>query len=199
MIDIELIKKSDKATWDELVEKYNQMLFNIAYNILDDKDLALDISQDALYVALKNISSFEGNTWPEFIRWLKKITFRLAINKYHWKKKHKTKSLDEVLKNDKDDDEEDETTLGDTISGGIATPLEQADKNEQLRAVHEIIEALPADEKELNDLHYVKGLKYEEIAKMLNRPLNTIKVQFFRLHDKIRKMLKKSLASNFKS
>lgn len=191
MIDIALIKQADKATWNRLVEQYNQMLFNIAYNILNDRELALDIAQDALYTALKNIGSFQGDSFPAFIRWLKKITFRLAINKYHWKKLHKTKSLDEVLENDKNDDEEEETTLGDTIPARVATPLDQADANEQMRVFIETIKDLPPDEKLLFRLRYVQGMKYEEIAKMQNKPLSTIKVQFFRLHNKIRKTVGK--------
>ena len=191
-MNINLIKKSDKDEWNKLVTEYAQMPFNIAFRILSDKEEAKDIAQDTFYNALKKINQFKSNTVPEFISWLRLIATNLALNKYKKKSKYKHQSLDEPFEGNEDE----EVTLEETVASDTPTPLQGATKNEQIRAVHRIIEALPSNEKILYDLRYVKGLKNKEIATMLEKPLNTIKVYFFRLHNKIRQQLKQKDLAN---
>jgi RNA polymerase sigma factor (sigma-70 family) len=57
--------------------------------------------------------------------------------------------------------------------------------------VNEEVNELNPRDRMIYELHYVQGIGYEEIAAMLNIPLNSVKVYFFRLHKRIRQKLGK--------
>jgi RNA polymerase sigma-70 factor (ECF subfamily) len=60
---------------------------------------------------------------------------------------------------------------------------ERAFPNAELAlTIREVLEALPASQREVIELYYFSGLNLAEVAAALGRNLNTVKYQFYRAH-----------------
>ena len=155
-MDINKIKAGNRDEWDELVEGYADIINGTVFKIVNNKEMARDICQETFLRSFKRIRSFTGNTEKEFLRYLFTAARNQALNEIKRRKKVKQVSLDEPIKTKGSN----ETTRGETFASDTATPLQEADKNEQIRQVHQAIEELSKDEQVLYALHYVQGLKY---------------------------------------
>ena len=75
MNDKELIKKSlsgDKTALENLLQKYQAYIFNIAWKMVLNRDDAKDITQEVLIKAITNLSKFKFES--NFKTWLYRIT-----------------------------------------------------------------------------------------------------------------------------
>ena len=62
-------------------------------------------------------------------------------------------------------------------------------QREQVERLRSLIEQLPDPKKELIALRYVAGLSFPEIAKILNRKVDTVKKSLYRLEDKLKQQM----------
>ncbi len=96
--DAELVEQSQKGDLDafeQLVQKHQKRMFNIALRIAGDHDDASEIVQDAFVAAFRNIRKFRGAS--RFTTWLTTITINQARNRLKQvrsRKLHEVNSLD---------------------------------------------------------------------------------------------------------
>src|SRR3990172_2323206 len=74
-----LCKKGDIDAFEELVEKYQKKMLNIAYRMTGSYEDACEIVQDAFVSAYKGIKGFEGKS--RFSTWLVTIIVNLSRNR----------------------------------------------------------------------------------------------------------------------
>ena len=65
---IELTRKGDRVAFTQLMEKYQNQVFNISYGFLSDYDDASDATQEVFIKVYRSIASFKGQS--SFITWL---------------------------------------------------------------------------------------------------------------------------------
>ena len=75
---IELAKDGNINAFETLIEKNQQIVYNISLKMLKNEQDAFDASQDALLKAFKYISKFKGNS--SFSTWIYKITVNTCLN-----------------------------------------------------------------------------------------------------------------------
>lgn len=74
-------------------------------------------------------------------------------------------------------------SLDDEAVARLADPSSSAFDAAELRiVVRDLLDALPAEQRDVLDLYYMGGLTLAETAKALGRNLNTVKAQFYRAH-----------------
>lgn len=98
-IDIELVKraqKGDKKAFDNLITFYKQIVTDVCYKYLRNKEDALDMAQEVFYSVYNSIRGFEFKS--RFSTWIYRICVNLCINKldkYKRRKYYETESIDE--------------------------------------------------------------------------------------------------------
>ncbi|HPD18988.1 MAG TPA: sigma-70 family RNA polymerase sigma factor, partial [Candidatus Goldiibacteriota bacterium] len=96
-IDIEQVKKAqkgDKKAFDNLITFYRQVVTDICYKYLRNREDALDMAQEVFYSVYKSIGTFEFKS--RFSTWIYRICVNLCINKldkYKRRKYYETESI----------------------------------------------------------------------------------------------------------
>ncbi|MBT3785483.1 sigma-70 family RNA polymerase sigma factor [bacterium] len=179
---IQQVLRGRKEAYSELVERYKKQVFNVAYRMTNDAEVAMDISQEAFVKIYKNLEQY--NPQYKFSSWLLKSVNNLCVDFFRTRS-DQTASLDSIV------DSGAERLL--STSNAVPSSAEEFEKNEtrlELRLLlKEAISQLPLDYKSVVVLRHLQNLSYKEISQILNLPMGTIKARIFRA----RKMLKTHL------
>jgi RNA polymerase sigma-70 factor (ECF subfamily) len=170
----------NRASFEELVRRYERELFSYLRRYLGDAEMAEDAFQTTfLQVHLKKDQFEEGR---KVRPWLYTIATNQAIDAQRRNKRHRMVSLD---RRNQSAGEADIGTLLDMLTSreqGASVNLEQHERREWIRAA---IDELPESLKGALVLVYYQGLKYREAADVLDVPVGTVKS---RLHAAILKL-----------
>jgi RNA polymerase sigma-70 factor (ECF subfamily) len=154
-------------------------LYNFAYHLTYNEADANDLVQETFMKAFRFIHSFDSGTNAK--AWLFKILKNGFINEYRKKKKEPSKVDYEDIIAYQDADED---------NGGVAYDLREDIFDGMLGDEITIaLNRLPIDFKTVILLCDIEGFSYEEIAKIIDIPIGTVRS---RLH-RARNMLKESL------
>jgi len=158
-------KGSSKAQY-MLYNQYSKAMFNLAYRILNNREDAEDVLQEAFVDCFRNISSFRFES--TFGAWLKKILVNKCIN--HIKKKKIDLTLCETLPVNVSDEEEEVVYDTGKIFRGI--------------------EKLPDGYRVILTLYLLEGYDHSEISQILGITESTSKSQYSRAKDKLKNILR---------
>ena len=181
---IELVKKGDKKAYNTLVLKYQDRLVYSVYKFLKDFELAQDIAQEAFIKAYKNIEKFRGDS--QFYTWIYRIAINTAKNVVSTKARKS-----EIYDND---------TTDQLLSESAATSEnpENILQAEQLRSeINKALQNLPEDIRVTLSLREFDGLSYEEIAKVLDCPIGTVRSRIHKGREMLDQTFSKYDMSNF--
>ena len=182
LTDEELISKfqgGDIGAYTQLVNRYKDRLFNFIYRFVYDIDKADDILQDTFLKLYTHKNSYKEIA--KFSTWLYTIAANLARTELRKIKRRKTFSVSELSRDDREfiisspDIEPDDENLAQIF-----------EKNVQ-RALVE----LPDDFKTIIILRDIQELSYDEISKIVEVPLGTVKSRINRGRVKLQELLKK--------
>jgi len=184
-ISIEEIKKAqkgDKKAFDNLITFYRQIVIDICYKYIRNKEDALDMAQEVFYSVYSSIQNFKFES--RFSTWIYRICVNLCINrldKYKRRKYYETKSFDEANENDLKIDVKDEKRLQD----------KEIEFKETRDLIIKQIVHLSEKEKKVFILRDIQGFEYEEISDILKLPLGSIKSTLNRAREKIKEKILK--------
>jgi RNA polymerase sigma-70 factor (ECF subfamily) len=186
--DLELVsscKKGNMDAFEQLVEKHQKRMLNIAYRMVGNYEEACEIVQDAFVSAYKSIQSFEGKS--RFSTWLFTIVTNISRNRLKQMKArghHERFSLDNPILTD------DGNISVEPVSPEPSV-LEKLEKRGIQQKVQECIQTLDNEFKEVIVLRDIQGFSYDEISDMLNLAGGTVKSRLFRARDIVRNCLKR--------
>lgn len=149
--------KGDRDAFRVIVERYQTMVYTVAYNVLGDRFAAEDAAQDAFLRCYRKLPQYRSEA--SFSTWL----FRLALSAAVDARRHEGRQPEPVAVPD----------LADDTAPGVA---QRADAAALLGA----LAGLPEDYRTPTVLRDVYGLPYQEIAELTGRPLGTVKVMVHR-------------------
>jgi len=175
--DIDLINNclsGDQDCFEELVNRYKNLVYSIILRQTRNRDEANDLAQDIFLKVYKNLASYT----PEF----KFSTWIMRITSNHIIDQHRKKKLDMVSL-------ETYTAEGGT-TGTAGSPETQYLKREETERINKIITGLPEKYKTPVVLYHQHGLSYQEISDTTGESVSKIKNRIFRG----RKMLKDLLS-----
>jgi RNA polymerase sigma-70 factor (ECF subfamily) len=160
--DADLIRKArrgDVEAFNLLISRWEKRVFNYLLRILQNREDALDLSQDVFLKAYQNLRKLEE---PErFAAWL----FRIAHNEAY--------SLFRKRKPEVETDTEERSEQAVTVGGAAVFPLELS------IAVSSALGRLTADQREAVVLKIYQGFKFEEMAEILSCPVSTVKSRLY--------------------
>jgi len=180
---INLVKKGDKKAYEVLVLQYQDRLVFSVYKFLKDFELAQDIAQEAFVKAFKNIEKFRGDS--SFYTWIYRIAINTAKNLLSSKARSSEVYDDEIM----------ELKLSE--SAVTTENPENILEAEELRSkMMDAIQSLPDDIRTTLSLREFDGLSYEEIAKVQNCPIGTVRSRIHKGREILDKTFSKYNMSN---
>ena len=173
------ILKGQRLLFEELVGRYQGRLVNYLYRMLRNEEDAHDLAQEVFVKIYGALDRFDPRY--RFSTWLFRVAQNAAIDKIR-KRRLKLVSLQRPDTGEGDSGEWE-------LPGQEMTPYQEARNVERGVAIREAIEDLPWEYQELITLRHYAELSYDEIAKLKEMPLGTVKNKLFRG----RQMLKEKL------
>ncbi|WP_217447717.1 RNA polymerase sigma factor [Maribellus comscasis] len=166
---VEACKKGkDKARY-ELYQLYSKAMFNVCYRIMNNREEAEDMLQEAFTQAFMKIESFRWES--SFGTWLKRIVVNTCLNAIN-KKKVELTYCEEIYHYDKPEEEE-ETEVQFTVAN-----------------ITRAMELLPEGGRMVFSLYLLEGYDHTEIAQIMRITESTSKSQFMRAKRRIIEILK---------
>ena len=182
---VRLAQAGDTEAFGELVERNRRAVFRAALAAVGSATEADDVAQEAFLTAWRKLSGFRGES--QFRTWLLSITWRKAIDR----RKSLTKWLKLAASASRDEAGDDMFDIVERIPSSDRTPDESLESHELQRDVRKLIRTLP---RKLRDALLLAGTgehTYDEIGRMLNAPVGTVK---WRVAE-ARRVLKRKLAA----
>ena len=169
----------EPEAFGELVRRFQRELYAYLRRYLGQEALAEDVFQNTFLQVYQKANQFEDGR--KVRPWLYAIATHQAIDALRRQKRRLTVSLDQITNSP----EGDVGTWAETLAAAEQEPLAGLELAEQRQRVRESIEALPEHLKLTVILAYYQGLKYREIADILEIPVGTVKS---RLHAALAKL-----------
>ena len=164
---INLVKKGDVKAFDILVVKYQDRLVYSVYKFCNDFELSQDIAQEAFVKAFRNIDKFRGDS--SFYTWIYRIAINTAKNYFSNKSRGAETYNEDILDN----------ALSD-MSLNSDNPETLLAAEEMKDAINQAFQNLPDEIRSTLSLREYDGLSYEEIAKIQNCPIGTVRSRIFK-------------------
>lgn len=158
----------------QLVRRYQNRLYNTLVHVLGSADEALDVSQDAFVHAFRKLESFRGEA--AFYSWLFRIAINAAVSR-----KRKTKRVKASIEAGKEN-------LGTepVDEHPTASPSHALEQHERQELVREALAQLSEEFRTVLVLKEIEGLKYEEIARIIECPIGTVRSRIHRARAELR-------------
>lgn len=181
MNDEELVLKAiegDQKSFEELVYKYEKLVYSICYKMFKNDQDSLDFTQETFIKVYKNMSNAIGK--GSFKSWICTIATNTCIDELRKRKNKYTLSLDDTFENDSKNAKIDPPDKS-------PTPLEKIIEDENSELLAKAIGNLSEDNKSIIIMRDVEGYSYDEIAKFLGISLGTVKSRISRARKKLQK------------
>ncbi len=184
--DIELIQHvlaGNQSVYAQLVERYQNFVFTIVLRYVKSREDAEEVAQDIFVKAYRSLADFKGAS--KFSTWLYTVTTTTCLS-FLRKKKLEVQSLDN----------EKIFAAADNIDGGMtANQIEQKSK---VTMVNEAIKLLSPDDAQVITLFYKGEQTLEEIAGIMGKEPNAVKVQLHRARTRLKEKMQKHFSAEVK-
>jgi RNA polymerase sigma-70 factor (ECF subfamily) len=169
----ELVRRArngDLRAYDELVKRYQERIYATIYHMTSNHEDANDLAQDSFIKAFQALKSFKGGS--TFYTWLYRIAVNKTINFLKQRKNRTHMSL-----NDLDFNAEHDPDLMALISDN--TPRRAAGLTELQEKLNAALLKLSEPHRLVVVLHDVQGQSHEEIAKVMDCNIGTVRSRLF--------------------
>lgn len=177
---VERLRNAEENAYEELIERFQQPVFNLVYRLMNDPADASDVVQEVFLKVFRNVAAFRGQSS------LKTWIYRIAVNEAHnhrrWFSRHRRQEVG--LERDSH-----EMCFHETLSDPGRSPFELASSEETHHLIEAALEGLNPTFRTAVVLRDVEDLSYEEIADVLQINLGTVKSRILRGREALRHAL----------
>ena len=172
---VERVQRGERKAFDLLMLKYQHRIAKLIARYVQDPAEILDVAQEAFMKAYRAIPRFRGDS--AFYTWMYRIAINTAKNHLAAQARRPRESGVDVTDAEQFD--------GVAELKEYATPEGLALTEEIQQTVIAAIEALPQDLKVAISLRELEGLSYEDIARVMECPIGTVRSRIFRAREAI--------------
>lgn len=177
-------KQGDQNAQGKLVQLWYKRIYNFAYKFFLDHDLAMEVSQKTFISMCKNLGSLQDIA--RFKSWLYKIAVNYCREEARKAKGSRSLSFDVVWNRDAED-----SPRWESSSQRYDNPERQLQHSELSDILQEALTELNDEQREVVIMKEFEGLKFREIAEVLNISENTVKSRMYYGLDGLRKILER--------
>jgi len=163
--------KGDLDSFNQIVLEYQNLVYNQAYRIIGEPDAAEDAVQEAFISAYKKLHTYRGGS---FKSWLLRIVSNACYDEFRRRKRQPVAPL--YPENQNGNETESVSWLEDTEE----KPEEFVLRNELSEAIQICLDRLEFEFRTIVVLVDLQGMDYASAAKVIDRPLGTVKSRLAR-------------------
>ncbi len=167
---IEKFKAGDEQAFDTLFKKYQMIVLNTCYRLLQDDTDSQDAAQEIFIKVYRALPKFKPDA--QFTTWLYRICINHCYNVLRARKRKKLTSI--FSKNDQN-----ENSLLEKIED-TNNPMQDMEKKELKEMVIYAVNQLPKNQRTAVILHRFEGLSYKEIADVMNTTVSSVESRLHR-------------------
>lgn len=161
---VERARTGDRSAFKALFLAHRGQVARLVQRFVPANEVE-DVSQEVFLHVHRSLASFRGDS--RFSTWLYRLT--LNVTRMHVRKQQSRPKL---------------ALAGDDESGRLErvepeTPASEAERNERMSAMRRLVAALSEKKQEALILHDFEGLSAEEIAKIVEAPVMTVRTRVF--------------------
>jgi RNA polymerase sigma-70 factor (ECF subfamily) len=174
---VERCRSGDESAFQELVDRYKDLVFALIARTVQDRSRAEDLAQEVFLRIHGGLPYFRGEA--RLSTWIYRIVANLCVQEHT--RPAATVSLDAL------NDDASRPRVARAAADRQFGDLELRDRLEKA------IARLPAHYRLVIAAHYLRGVQYEDLAEALNLPLGTVKTQLRRAKQQLRRLLETEL------
>jgi RNA polymerase sigma-70 factor (ECF subfamily) len=170
---VERCRRGEVGAFEELVDRYKNLVFAMIMRTFPDRSQAEDLAQDVFLRIHRGLPYFRGEA--RLSTWIYRIVVNVCVQDRG--RGSSSVSLDDA-------------------NAHVSTPAaadRHADDLELRDRLEKAIAQLPAQYRLLIAAHYLRGVQYEDLAEAMNLPLGTVKTQLHRAKKQLRMLLETDL------
>lgn len=165
-------RAGEPAAWDALFHRYQLPLYVYVFELVQDEQTSLDIVQEAFIAAVRHIGSLRDD--GKFGSWLFGIAHQKCIQR--WRKQGREEILLEDLPGSPGEFEN--------------SPDDLLLRREQETEFMNLLNQLPLPQRSVLLLHFVEDFSLDEIARITETRIGTVKSRLHYANKSLRKLLK---------
>jgi|SRR5690606_15316924 RNA polymerase sigma-70 factor (ECF subfamily) len=166
---LQRIQAGDEEALLALHSRYINLVYSVAYQVLDDRMAAEEVAQDTFMRLWEKAATYDPAK-GEFITWLLTITRRLAIDSL--RKRQRREPRQDMLFIDENPD--------------LWENLLSTETSELRRSLLGVLHQLPVEQRDAIGLAYFYGMSHADIAAFCKVPLGTVKTRIRQGMQKLR-------------
>lgn len=170
---IERVIKGDEEAYQDLVNRWRRPVLSFLHRQLGNMDDALEAAQETFRTVYEKLDGLKDR--QRFVPWLFKIALNHARMKLRRTGSRKLESLDELISNEERPEQHYQSVTGNSVF----SPEEQLSRQEMEQVVRQALARLSHKQREIILLKEYSGLKFHEIAQVLDCPVSTIKSRMY--------------------
>jgi RNA polymerase sigma-70 factor, ECF subfamily len=153
---LERVRGRNQQAMADVFDRYGGLVYSVALRVLKEKELAEDVMQEIFFQLWRKPDAFVQGR-GSLCSWLMVVARNRAIDRIRRRKP--TESPDDVVL---------------LSSANLAS---EAERNELMAKVREVLKNLPPEQQKSLQLAYFEGLSHSEIAEQTGDPLGTVKTR----------------------
>jgi len=162
--DSSLIKgyiEGNEAFLEILIKKHQQRLYSFIYSKIKDKDLTEDIFQDTFIKVIKTLKKGNYNEEGKFLPWVMRISHNLVID--YFRKNNRMPKFKNT----------DDFNIFSVLGDNSLNAEKQLIQDQIYDDVRELVNGLPAEQKEVLIMRMYKDMSFKEISENTGVSINT--------------------------
>lgn len=181
-----LISK-DGSAFESLLICYQNMVFNLAFRFMGNRQEAEDLSQEVFLKVYKSLDSYRGASTLK--TWIYRITTNMALNRLKFlKRRHENKqvSIDQ-------DRPETTITLKESLPDQRPGQLQEIHADQIAIRLQRALDSISEDQKAVIILRDIEGFSYDDIASTLGTNVGTVKSRLARGRTQVQEIMRDML------
>lgn len=157
--NLKMLRQDRRKAYEAAVLQHYRSIYRFMAYLTRDTVLAEELTQETFASAWANIDSFKARS--SFKTWLHKIAYRKFIDSKRSQRRDAAFMAGLDVENDN--------------ATQASNPLHRLTADENTRLLYEAMRSLKQAEYIAILLHYIQGLSFRQVAKVLNQPVGTVK------------------------
>jgi RNA polymerase sigma-70 factor (ECF subfamily) len=171
---VERARAGDRTAYGELVRRFEPVVYAVALTRLRNAAEAQELTQEVFIHAMTKLDQLRD--LPCFAGWLRQITVRMAINRLTRRGPFQG-TEPEVLQN---------------AAAVTQSPLDEMVREESRAELRDGLERLKPMDRETLEAFYIKGQSIEQMSRLFETPVGTIKRRLHVARNRLREQLEQS-------
>ena len=163
------LQTGDLRSFDTLVKRWEKPLLNYCYRMVNDIALAEDLRQEVFLRIYRSAKKYRATA--QFSTWMYRIATNLCLDTLAKQQHRKEISMDAYLESESEG-------FGEQLIDPSDAPDAAVVKKETESQVRSALVRLPEDQRVVVIMRHYNGMKFREIAEVLERPISTVKNLF---------------------